>query len=100
MQLMSGIWICIFLITVFAYLSKFNAKNIITSLIVYFLIIFNINDLIITLVIISNKLVYYWIAEIYFFSRNIKNVRKVIKSYEQDVKKNILDTANREYEVI
>ncbi len=100
MQLMSGIWICIFLITVFAYLSKFNAKNIITSLIVYFLIIFNINDLIITLVIISNKLVYYWIAEIYFFSRNIKNVRKVIKTYEQDNKKNILDTANREYEVI
>jgi len=100
MQLISGIWICIFLITVFAYLSKFNAKNIITSLIVYFLIIFNINDLIITLVIISNKLVYYWIAEIYFFSRNIKNIRKVIKSYEQDVKKNILDTANREYELI
>lgn len=100
MQLMSGIWICIFLITVFAYLSKFNAKNIITSLIVYFLIIFNINDLIITLVIISNKLVYYWIAEIYFFSRNIKNVRKVIKTYEQDNKKNILDTVNREYEVI
>lgn len=100
MQLMSGIWICIFLITIFAYLSKFNAKNIITSLIVYFLIIFNINDLIITLVIISNKLVYYWIAEIYFFSRNIKNVRKVIKSYEQDVKKNILDTVNKEYEVI
>jgi hypothetical protein len=100
MQLISGIWICIFLITIYAYLSKFNAKNIITSLIVYFLIIFNINDLIITLVIISNKLVYYWIAEIYFFSCNIKNVRKVIKSYEQDIKKNILDTANKEYELI
>lgn len=100
MQLISGIWICIFLITIYAYFSKFNAKNIITSLIVYFLIIFNINDLIITLVIISNRLVYYWIAEIYFFSRNIKNVRKVINTYEQDNKKNILDTANREYEVI
>lgn len=100
MQLISGIWICIFLVTIYTYFAKFNAKNIITSLIVYFLIIFNINDLIITLVIISNKLVYYWVAEIYFFTRNIKNVRKVIKTYEQDTKKNILDTANREYEVI
>jgi hypothetical protein len=100
MQLISGIWICIFLVTIYTYFAKFNAKNIITSLIVYFLIIFNINDLIITLVIISNKLVYYWIAEIYFFTRNIKNVRKVIKTYEQDTKKNILDNANREYEVI
>jgi hypothetical protein len=100
MQLISGIWICIFLVMIYTYFAKFNAKNIITSLIVYFLIIFNINDLIITLVIISNKLVYYWVAEIYFFTRNIKNVRKVIKTYEQDTKKNILDNANREYEVI
>lgn len=100
MQLISGIWICIFLITIYTYLAKFNSKNIITSLIVYFLIMFNINDLIITFVIISNKLVYYWLAEVYFFSCNIKNVRKVIKSYEQDTKKYILATANREYEVI
>ena len=100
MQLVSGIWICIFLIIIYSYFSKFNTRNIVTSLILYFLIIFNINDLIITIIIISNKLVYYWIEEIYFFSCNIKNIRKVIKSYEQDIKKNILDTANREYEVI
>ena len=100
MQLISGLWICIFLITIFTYFAKFNTKNIITSIIVYFLIIFNINDLIITIVIISNKLVYYWFADIYFFTYNINNVRKVIKTYEQDIKKNILDTANREYDVV
>ena len=86
--------------SIFTYFAKFNTKNIITSIIVYFLIIFNINDLIITIVIISNKLVYYWFADIYFFTYNINNVRKVIKTYEQDIKKNILDTANREYDVV
>jgi len=100
MQLISGIWICIFLVSIYTYLVKFNIKNIITSILVYFLIIFNINDLIVTLVIIGHKIVYYWISEIYFFSYNIKNVRKVIKSYEQDTKKNILENVNREYEII
>lgn len=99
-RLISNIWICIFLITVCTYFAKFNTKNIINSLIIYFLIIFNINDLIITLVIICNKLVYYWLAEICFFTYNINNIRKVIKTYEQKTRNNILDNAKNEYEII
>jgi len=99
-QLVSSIWICIFLVIISTYFAKFNTKNITTGLIIYFLILFNINDLIITFVIISNKLVYYWLAEVYFFTYNINNVRKVINSYKQIIKNDILDNANKEYEIV
>jgi hypothetical protein len=63
---------------------KFNLKNLIGYIIIYFLIVFNINYLIISTVIISNKIIYYWIEEIWFFSKNINNIRKVIKLYNHN----------------
>jgi hypothetical protein len=78
--------ICIFI-------RKLNLKNIITSLILSFLITFNINDLIITFVIISNKLIYYWLEEIYFFIKNIHNIRKIINND----KKNYIANITQEY---
>lgn len=83
LQLVSNIHICFFLLFLFTYLAKCNIKNIITSLIVYFLLIFNTNDLIITSVIISNKALYYCIEEVFFFIKNIKDIKKVIKRYNQ-----------------
>jgi hypothetical protein len=79
---LSGIWIFTLLIVLAVYFAKLNFKNIITSILVYFLIIFNINDLIITLVIITHKILYYWLEEICFFVKNTENVKKVIKMYE------------------
>jgi hypothetical protein len=78
----SGIWICMLIISIAIYIEKLNIKNIITSLILYFLLIFNINEVIITLVILTHKIVYYILEEIYFFIKNTKNVKKVIKMYE------------------
>ena len=43
----------------------------------------NINDFSITLIIAGNELIIYWLSECYFFTKNIKNIRKVIKSYQQ-----------------
>lgn len=93
----SGIWVCISLISVAVYLAKLNIKNIITSILVYFLIIFNINDLIITLVIVTHKLVYYWLEEIYFFMNNTENVKKVIKMYETPSREAMVSKIRDEY---
>lgn len=96
---LSGIWVCILLIGVAVYLSKLNLKNIITSLLVYFLIIFNINDLIITLVIVTHKIIYYWLEEIYFFMKNTENVKKVIKMYETPSREAMVSKIRDEYVV-
>lgn len=66
------------------YLLKFKNKTrkIMTCIIVHYLLHFNINDIIITLIIISHDIVYYILGEIYFFIRNIKSIRKVVKVYE------------------
>jgi hypothetical protein len=83
LQIISNIVICVFLISTYIYLSKCTIKNILTSVLIYYLIIFNTNDLIITLVIISNKFIYYWIEEFFFFIQNITNIKKVIKAYNK-----------------
>jgi hypothetical protein len=94
---LSGVWVCALLMTIAVYLAKLNVKNIITSILVYFLIIFNINDLIITLVIITHKLVYYWLEEIYFFVKNTENVKKVIKMYETPSREAMVSKIRDEY---
>ena len=83
---LSGISLSIFIITLAGYLTKFDIKHIITSLLVYFFIMFNINDFIITIVIITHTIIYYCLEEIYFFIRNIENVKKVIRMYEAPCK--------------
>ena len=85
--------------TVAVYLAKLNVKNIITSILVYFLIIFNINDLIITLVLITHKIVYYWLEEVYFFVKNTKNVKKVIKMYETPSREAMISKIRDEYTI-
>lgn len=94
---LSGIWVCILLMSIAVYLAKLNFKNIITSLLVYFLIIFNINDLIITLVIVTHKITYYWLEEIYFFLNNTENVKKVIKMYETPSREAMISKIRDEY---
>ena len=94
---LSGVWVCALLIAVAVYLAKLNVKNIITSILVYFLIIFNINDLIITLVIITHKILYYWLEEIYFFVKNTENVKKVIKMYETPSREAMVSKIRDEY---
>jgi len=77
-------------IIIFSYVIIMNKnflKNIITCIIVYLLLLFNVNDIIITIVIISDKFIYYFLEELYFFSLNANNMRKIIKQYsETDVK--------------
>jgi hypothetical protein len=94
---LSGVWVCVLLMSVGVYLSKLNLKNIITSLLVYFLIIFNINDLIITLAIVTHKLIYYWLEEIYFFIKNTENVKKVIRMYETPSREAMVSKIRDEY---
>lgn len=94
-----GVWICVLLLGLSVYLTKLNLKNVTTSLLVYFLIIFNINDLIITLVIVTHKIVYYWLEEIYFFIKNIQNVKKVIKMYETPSREAMVSKIRDEYVV-
>jgi hypothetical protein len=66
------------------YLLKFKNKTrkIITGFIVHYLLHFNINDIIITLIIIGHDIVYYVLGEIIFFIRNVRSIRKVVKMYE------------------
>lgn len=49
--------------------------------IIYFLITFNVNDIIITLFLILYKNIYYLLEEIYFFKTNKKNIRVVLSEY-------------------
>jgi hypothetical protein len=93
----SGLWVCVSFMSIAFYLAKLNIKNIITSILVYFLIIFNINDLIITLVIITHKILYYWLEEIYFFIKNTENVKKVIKMYETPSREAMVSKIRDEY---
>jgi hypothetical protein len=93
----SGISLCVTLITLSGYLIKFNIKNMITSILLYFLIIFNINDLIITCVMITHKIVYYWLEEIFFFIKNIENLKKVIRIYDSNIP---ISKVKEEYVVI
>lgn len=94
---LSEIWICISLLSISIYIAKLSIKNIITSIIIYFLIIFNINVLTITLTIIIHKIIYYWLAEIYFFIKNTKNVKKVIKMYETPSREVMISKIRDEY---
>jgi len=65
------------------YVIKFSVKNVITSIFLYFLIIFNINNLLITFMLIIHKIIYYYLEEIFFFIKNIKNIKKIIKVYDK-----------------
>lgn len=63
-----------------------NYKLITNTILTSYLIYFNINDLIISMIIISNKFIYIFFDEIYFFIKNIKNIIILIKKYEKKYK--------------
>ena len=94
----SLVWLCVTLLSIGFYFGKINIKNSITSVLIYFLVLFNINDLIITLVIIIQKFIYYWIGEVYFFIINVHNIKKVIKM--TPTKEMMLSKIKDEYVVI
>lgn len=81
----SHIFVCISITSMTAYFVKFDFKNIFTSIFVYFLILFNINDLLITIIILIHKGIYYWFEEMWFFINHTKNIKKVITMYERNI---------------
>jgi len=61
--------------------TKNKVKNIITGIILAHLLIFNTNDITITLFLLSHRIVYYILEELYFFMLNSNNIKKVINKY-------------------
>jgi hypothetical protein len=58
-------------------------KKVFTVMIVYSLVILNINDIIISLVFISSEWLYYGSEEITFYLRNHRDIQKVVKFYRK-----------------
>lgn len=74
---LNNIYINLFLISTTSFISPIT-----TTIIIWCLISFNINDIIITLVLICNRQLYIFLKEIYFFTRNIYSIKKVLKMYQ------------------
>lgn len=74
---LNNIYINVFLITITSFILPIT-----TTIIIWCLISFNINDIIITLVLICNEQLYIFLKEIYFFTRNIYSIKKVLKTYQ------------------
>lgn len=96
----SNILVYIVIVSIYTYLRKLNIRNIVVSFLIYLLILFNINDLIITIVILTNSIVYYCLKELLFFTFNINNIKKIIKMYTVQSKESMISRVNEEYIVI
>lgn len=85
--------IILFLISFTNHIGKQQSKikKSIVIIISYYLIIFNVNDLLITLTLISNDIIYYILEELYFFTRNIHSIRKIVKINSKKQKDNIYE---------
>ena len=59
--------------------SKHKIKKIVTITIFYNLLVFNVNDIIITIFLITNNFFYLLLEEIYFFIKNMSSIKKVLK---------------------
>lgn len=66
--------------------TKNKIKNITTGIILSYLLIFNINDIIITFFLLIHRIIYYILEELYFFILNSHNIKKVIKKYDTNKK--------------
>lgn len=76
-------------------------RKVATLIISYCLLLFNVNVLIVTLILISNNLVYYILGELYFFITNIRSIRKVVKAYDKKKRPRInIDITETEKEFI
>jgi len=74
---LNNIYINLVLISITSFISPIT-----TTIIIWCLISFNINDIIITLVLICNQQLYIFFKEIYFFTKNIYSIKKVLKMYQ------------------
>jgi hypothetical protein len=63
-----------------------KTKKLLTLVISYCLLLFNVNVIIATVILISNNIVYYILGELYFFITNISSIRKVVKAYNKKKK--------------
>lgn len=59
--------------------SNHKIKKITTIIIFYNLLVFNVNDIIITIFLITNNIFYLLLEEIYFFIKNMSSIKKVLK---------------------
>jgi hypothetical protein len=71
---------------IFIYKIRGKMRKLLTSIIIYYLLLFNVNDIIITMVLIGNSVVYYILGELYFFIININSIKKVVKMYDKKKK--------------
>lgn len=100
LNVISSISVYILISLVYIYLLKLSIKNLLTSLILYLLILANFNNLIITVIILINNTIYYCIGELLFFIFNANNIKKVIRMYEVPSKQAIISRVKDEYIII
>ena len=62
-------------------------KRSITGLVIYLLLLLNINDMVISVIFICHPIIYYVCEEILFFIRNIYDIKKVMNFYNSGDKK-------------
>ena len=56
-------------------------KQVFAAIIVYLLIVLNVNDIIISFVFIANRALYYVYDEVVFYLNNRRDIGKVVKFY-------------------
>lgn len=86
----SGIFIicCLFLSEYYTQDNrKKDIKRYITALIIYLLLLLDINDLVISVVFVFHPIIYYIFEEFIFFIRNIYDIKKVLSFYNKKDKR-------------
>lgn len=76
-----NVYTIICFIPIYIYYFKFNIKNTTLFVVLYLMMMFNINDIVITLTIIGHKILFYILKELFFFTSNTHNIRKVLKNH-------------------
>lgn len=74
-------------------------KRYITGLVIYLLLLLNINDLVISVIFICHPIIYYVCEEILFFIRNIYDIKKIMNFYNKGDKR-VIKTKNIDNEYI
>jgi hypothetical protein len=71
-QIITTSFIILYLIT------HINKKKILLFILFYSLLIFNVNDILISIILICNKIIYLVFSEMYFFMKNIYSIKKIL----------------------
>ena len=75
-------------------------KYILFNILIYNLLYLDINDIIISIIIIKYDYVYYIIKELIFFIYNINNISKIIHKFELIKNKKIMENIKYNYQII